>query len=657
MVDYTKYELKSKEELEALLADKDNLFVVSCNKCFKEFAEIQEPECDSLMELARSMGKTVTGSMTLDFLCNSVQSQKKLAEAVPEGTDYAVVISCGLGVQTAADLLEVPTLTATNSLNYIGHHGMALTQKTCGACAQCYLNVTGGICPIVDCTKSLVNGQCGGAKNGKCEIDPKKDCAWEKINARLAGQGRTKEFLSQPVQLRDFGKVNVEDIKAYVEQARAKRFEGFYGGVHPEENKHYTEEMPLQKFPEPDTVIIPLAMHIGAPATPVVQAGDKVEVGQLIGEQAGFISAPVHSSVSGTVLAVEPHTHPNRGPGVLSVVIQNDGKNTLHASVVPNKDLEELTPDEIVEIVKQKGIVGMGGATFPTYVKLKPGKPIDAVLINGSECEPYLTADHRIMVEYAGDIVYGLRAMMKAVSAPEGVILIEDNKPDAIALMEEKVAPYDNIRICAAKTQYPEGAEKMLIKKVMGRQVPSGKLPADVGCVVSNTSTAKAISDALRKGMPLVERVVTVTGEFIRNPGNYIVKLGTNVQEIIDHCGGVTGDDVVLKMGGPMMGAPIKDTNVPIIKGSNGIIAIAADHTEEKECIKCGRCVDVCPMELAPLDIYKYAQLGDTDTLLKLNVMDCFSCKCCEYICSSKIPLVSKINAAKGMVAPLLKKK
>ena len=657
MVDYTKYELKSKEELEALLADKDNLFVVSCNKCFKEFAQVQEPECDSLMELARSMGKTVTGSMTLDFLCNSVQSQKKLAEAVPEGTDYAVVISCGLGVQTAADLLEVPTLTATNSLNYIGHHGMALTQKTCGACAQCYLNVTGGICPIVDCTKSLVNGQCGGAKNGKCEIDPKKDCAWEKINARLAGQGRTKEFLSQPVQLRDFGKVNVEDIKAYVEQARAKRFEGFYGGVHPEENKHYTEEMPLQKFPEPDTVIIPLAMHIGAPATPVVQAGDKVEVGQLIGEQAGFISAPVHSSVSGTVLAVEPHTHPNRGPGVLSVVIQNDGKNTLHASVVPNKDLEELTPDEIVEIVKEKGIVGMGGATFPTYVKLKPGKPIDTVLINGSECEPYLTADHRIMVEYAGDIVYGLRAMMKAVSAPEGVILIEDNKPDAIAVMETLVAPYENIRVCPAKTQYPEGAEKMLIKKVMGRQVPSGKLPADVGCVVSNTSTAKAVADAIRKGMPLVERAVTVTGEFIRNPGNFMVKIGTDVQSLIDYCGGITGEDVTLKMGGPMMGAPISDTHVPIIKGSNGIIAIATDHTEPQECIKCGRCADVCPMELKPLKFYKYAALGDAEKLLEENIMDCFSCKCCEYICSSKIPLVSTIAYGKSLVAPLLKKK
>ena len=218
------------------------------------------------------------------------------------------------------------------------------------------------------------------------------------------------------------------------------------------------------------------------------------------------------------------------------------------------------------------------------------------------------------------------------------------------------MAPYDNIRVVAAKTQYPEGAEKMLIKRVMGRHVPSGKLPADVGCVVSNASTAKAVSDAIQKGMPFIERAVSVTGEFIRNPGNYMIKMGTSVQAIIDHCGGITGDDVVLKMGGPMMGAPLHDTNVPIVKGSNGVIAIPADHTEEKECIKCGRCVDVCPMELQPLEIYKYGQLGDTDALLKLNVMDCFSCRCCEYICSSKIPLVSKINEAKGLVMPLLKK-
>ena len=431
--------------------------------------------------------------------------------------------------------------------------------------------------------------------------------------------------------------------------------QAFFGGVHPNDMKAATNEKAIEQLQAPAQVVIPMSMHFGAPCTPTVSKGDYVKLGQKIGEFKG-LGAPIHASVSGTVAAVEPRPY-SMGGKVMSVVIDNDFKDDLSEEVHAPADPDALSVEEMVEMVKQAGIVGMGGATFPTYVKLKPGKPIDAVLINGSECEPYLTADHRVMLEFADDIVFGLRAMMKAVSAPEGVILIEDNKPDAIALMEEKVAPYDNIRVCAAKTQYPEGAEKMLIKKVMGRQVPSGKLPADVGCVVSNTSTAKAISDAIQKGLPLVERVVSVTGEFIRNPGNYIVKLGTNVQEIIDHCGGITGDDVVLKMGGPMMGAPIKDTNVPIIKGSNGIIAIAADHTEEKECIKCGRCVDVCPMELQPLEIYKLGQLGDAEGLLKLNVMDCFSCKCCEYICTSKIPLVSKINAAKGLVMPLLKKK
>ena len=240
-MDYTKYVLKTKEELEGLLAGKDNFFVVACNKCFKEFNTTEEPEAAAFAAIAEGQGKHITGTAKVDFLCNKVQTEKKLAGAVPEGTENVVVISCGLGVQTVADLERVPVFTATNSLNYIGHHGMALTQKTCGACAQCYLNVTGGICPIVDCTKSLVNGQCGGAKNGKCEIDPKKDCAWEKINERLARQGRTQEFLAQSVQVRDYSKVNVDAIQAYVKEARAKRFEGFYGGVHPEEHKEYTD--------------------------------------------------------------------------------------------------------------------------------------------------------------------------------------------------------------------------------------------------------------------------------------------------------------------------------------------------------------------------------------------------------------------------------
>ena len=292
----------------------------------------------------------------------------------------------------------------------------------------------------------------------------------------------------------------------------------------------------------------------------------------------------------------------------------------------------------------------MGGAGFPTYVKLKPGKPIDAVLLNGCECEPLLTADHRVMLEYADDVIYGLKAIMKAVDAPKGIIVIEDNKPDAIALMEEKTADIESIEVAAVRTKYPQGAEKMLIKRVMGRQVPRGGLPADVGCVVSNISTVKAISDAIQTGMPLTERVVTVTGEKIAKPGNYIVKIGTSVQALIDYCGGVTDADVDIKMGGPMMGFALPNLDVPIIKSSNGIICIDTDQTETVSCIKCGRCVDVCPMELEPLYFQKYADDENWQGMLDMNVRDCIECRCCEYICSSKIPLVSKIKAGKKAI-------
>lgn len=649
-MDYTKYAAKGADELEALLADKDHLFVISCNKCFKEIETGHEPECSELIAFAAAQGKTVTGSAMVDFLCNKIQSEKKLQDMIPEDTENIIVLSCGLGVQTIADVAEKPVFTAADSLNYIGYHGMALTQKTCGACAQCYLNLTGGICPIVDCTKSLINGQCGGAKNGKCEIDPKKDCAWENIYRRLEKQGRLEEFLAQPVQVRDYSKVNFKVIHDYVKAVRDQRLDGYYGGIHPSERKEYTEHMPLQKFPEPEVVVIPTSMHAGAPATPLVQVGDQVKVGQKIAEAPSFISANVHSSVSGTVIAVEPRVHPNKGPGVLSIVIRSDGQNTLDEALPPAKTLDSLTKEEIIDIVRDKGITGMGGAGFPTYVKLQPNKPIDAVLLNGCECEPILTADHRVLLEYAEDVIFGLRAIMKAVDAPKGIIVIEDNKPDALELMRAKVAGYENIEVAKVRTKYPQGAEKMLIKNVMKRQVPSGGLPADVGAVVSNVSSAKAISDAIQKGLPPVERAVSVTGERIKNPGNYMVKIGTNVQDIIDYCGGITGDNVTIKMGGPMMGATLTDTNVPIIKGSNGIIAIDTDETQEVACIRCGRCMDVCPMELAPLNFAKYVDEGNPQALLDNHIKDCFECGCCQYICSSKIPLVTKIRAGKKAI-------
>ena len=653
MENYTKYKLKEHDELVSLLADKDNLFVIACNKCFKEFETVDEPDCDEFLKLAAEQVKTVTGSAKVDFVCNKVQTERKMQDMIPEGTENVVVISCGLGVQTVAELSGKATYAAANTLNYTGHHGMALTKKSCDACAQCYLNLTGGICPIVDCSKSLVNGQCGGAKDGKCEVNPEKDCAWAKINKKLEEQGRLKEFLAQPVQVRDYSKTDVEVIKKYVKEIREERCAGYYGGVHPSEHKEFSEHLALQRFPEPKTVVIQMSQHLGAPANPIVQVGDHVKVGQKIGEAAGFISAPVHSSVSGTVVAIEPRMHATRGCEMTAVVIESDGKNELHESVKPHKSYEELTPDEIIEIIKEAGIVGMGGAGFPTCVKLKPAKPVDTILLNGCECEPMLTADHRVLLEFADDIIYGLKAILKTTGAEKGLIVIEDNKPDAIEHLQAKVADIENIDVFVAKTKYPQGAEKTLIKRVMGRIVPNGGLPADVGVVVSNISTVKAISDAIQTGMPLIERVATVTGPKIKNPGNFIVKIGTNVKELIDYCGGTTEDDVLIKMGGPMMGFALDDLNVPMMKGSNGIIAIDTDETEPVACIKCGRCVDVCPMELSPLYFAKYADEQNWQGMKDMNVMNCVECRCCEFICSSKIPLVSKIKAGKLAVREL----
>ena len=382
----------------------------------------------------------------------------------------------------------------------------------------------------------------------------------------------------------------------------------------------------------------------------MVQVGDYVKVGQVIGEPAAFISAYIHSSVSGKVLAIEERVHPATRGG-LSVVIENDKKYVVDESVKPKGDLSTLSKEDIVNIVKEAGIAGMGGAGFPTSVKLAPGKPIEAVLLNGCECEPMLTADHKLLLHYADDVIYGLKAVMKAVEAPKGIIVIEDNKPDAVELLKSKCEAYDDIEVTVAKTKYPQGAEKMLIKRVLGRMVPSGGLPADVGAVVCNVSTVKAISDAIQKGMPLIERVVSVTGERIKKPGNYLVRIGTNVKEVIDYCGGITGgDDYIVKMGGPMMGIQLPSVDVAVIKGTNGIIAIEKDESEAVACIKCGRCVDVCPMELSPLYFAKYHDEENWQGMKDKNVMDCMECRCCEYICSSKIPLLSKIKAGKAAV-------
>ena len=647
MEDHAKYRLKPAGELAAVLADTDNVFVVACNKCFRDFQPGDTSDLDTFIHLAETAGRHITGTVRTDFLCSENQKVRTLQELIPAGTTHVFVISCGLGIQTVAGTVSLPVFAACDSVRETGHYGMALTDKACGACAQCYLNVTGGICPVVDCSKSLLNGPCGGAKNGRCEADPSRDCAWEKIYLRLEKQGRLREFLDHPVLLRDFSRADFRTVHEYVKTIREKRLSGCSGGVHPPELKELRKPV---RFPEPDTVVIPLSMHAGKPALPLVKAGDPVKVGQQLGCQDGLISAPVHASVSGIVEAVEPRRHPVLGSDVLSVVIRSDRLDTADESVVPGKDIDRLSPEEIVEIVRDKGITGMGGAGFPTYVKLLPGRPIDTVLLNGCECEPMLTADHTVLLCYAEEVIYGLRAIMKAVKAPRGVIVIEDNKPDALALLREKTAALDSIEVAAVPTKYPQGAEKMLIKTVLGRSVPAGGLPADVGAVVSNVSTAKAISDAIRTGMPPVERIVSVSGEGIRDPGTFLVRIGTSIKEILAYCGGITLDDVTVRMGGPMMGIPLSCQDVPVIKATNGIVVCEADRCTPVPCIQCGRCADVCPMELFPLYFPKYLESGEITGLKSKNITSCIECGCCEYICPSRIPLVEKIREGKAAV-------
>ncbi len=671
MEDYTKFKLKKREELNTLLADKDDLFVLACNKCFKEVDHFDQAENSLFQAIAKEEGKRIVGSAEIDFLCNEPLTAKKLDKLASQAAKNIIVISCGLGIQTIAQLTSLPVYAASNTLQVDGHHGMALTKTLCEACGQCFLNLTGGICPIVDCAKSLVNGQCGGAQNGKCEVDKELDCAWHKIYERMKKQGRLSELFNREIEVRDHSKINHHFIAKHVKAIRESRYGGYYGGIHLKGNKESSQDLPLMTFPQPRTVVIPMFQHSGSPAKPIVQVGQHVKVGQKIGQANGPISSAIHASISGTIVAIDeiskegiqcrcsingrpvavkPRQHTVYGEESLAIVIQSDGKNTLHEAVKPAGPLDQITAGEIIEIIGEKGIVGMGGAGFPTLVKLRVAKAIDVVILNGCEGEPLLTTDHRVMVEYADEVIDGLKAMKKAVGAQKGVIVIEDNKAQAIALLQEKTKDLADIDILVARVKYPQGAEKMLVKLVVGKDVPPAGLPMDVGAIVANVSTAKAVADALNHGMPLIERVITVAGQGIKNPGNYQVKIGTSVKEIIRYCGGLTRDDLSVKIGGPMMGVAIDNLNVPILKCSSGIIAVETIVKEAAECIRCGRCVDVCPIELHPLYYAKYALSENWQGMAGQNVMACIECGCCDHVCSSRIPIVERVKMGKKAI-------
>ena len=435
----------------------------------------------------------------------------------------------------------------------------------------------------------------------------------------------------------------------------------FKGGIHPPHNKKYTEHKAIERAAEPKIAYIPLQQHIGAPAKAIVNVGDEVKVGQKIGEAQGFVSANVHASVSGKVKAIQEC--PTPGGSSLCVLIENDFKNEIHESVKPKGDLEKLSKEEILEIIKEAGIVGMGGATFPTHVKLSPppDKKIDTVVLNGAECEPYLTADHRLMLESPENVVDGIRALMKALNVEKGYIGIENNKPDCIETMIKAAKPYNNIEVVGLETKYPQGAEKQLIFACTGREVPSGGLPMETGVVVSNVGTAAQVAIAIKTGMPLIERITTVTGSCIQNPKNMMVKIGTPYSEVIDQCEGFKSDKKVGKVisGGPMMGIAQTTIEVPITKGSSGILCLDEKEghvPKPQNCIRCGKCVDICPAFLQPLYISAHSLKYDYEAAEGYRALDCIECGSCSFICPARRPLLQSIRVAKREIAAIKRK-
>jgi electron transport complex protein RnfC len=432
----------------------------------------------------------------------------------------------------------------------------------------------------------------------------------------------------------------------------------FPHGIHPPEYKDNTAEKRLEILPPSEKVIIPLHQHFGNPAEPMVRKGDEVFLGQKIGEATSLFSASVHASVSGKVLSVDSHNHP-LGKPILSITIDNDGEDKVHPHWEETADPLALEPDQIRLKVKEAGIVGLGGAAFPTSVKITPpkDKPIDTVIINGCECEPLLTADYRLMMEHPDEILNGAELVRIATGAQRVILGIEDNKNKAFHLLREKTGKYGT-EIILVKTKYPQGAEKNLIQALLGREVPRGGLPFDVGVLVQNVGTVKAVWDAVRTGKPLYERAITVSGDGVKEPKNLIVRLGTSFQTVIDSCGGLREDVNILIMGGPMMGLSQWDLNIPVIKGTSGILAWVSPKTEtEFTCIRCGRCVEHCPMGLAPTQLMKYVKYGQLSQAEHWGALDCVECGCCQFICPAKIPLVHWIRLGKNQIMSLKRKK
>jgi len=426
----------------------------------------------------------------------------------------------------------------------------------------------------------------------------------------------------------------------------------FRGGVHPDGHKELTEGQPISPLPLPERLYVPVQQHIGAPAKPVVTVGQSVAKGELIASPQGALSASVHAPTSGTVVEIGEHPAPHpSGLPVPTIVIEADGADRW-TNELESVNPFALTPEAIAGRVAAAGIVGMGGATFPSAVKLNLGRsqPLTTLIINGGECEPYLTCDDRLMREQAETVVDGIRIMLHSVGIDRALVGIEDNKPEAFATMREAAKAFPGIAIVSVPSLYPMGSEKQMIFALTGREVPAGKRPGDVGALVHNVATAHAVSRAVRSGHPLVSRIVTVSGGAVRDRRNLEVPIGTRVSELLRHCG-LNETPARLLMGGPMMGMVLPHAEVPVVKGSNGVIALtvaeASPHAA-MPCIRCGRCVGVCPVGLIPLDLVARVRGGDLDGAVETGLIDCLSCGSCAYVCPANLPLTQYFNFAKG---------
>ena len=426
---------------------------------------------------------------------------------------------------------------------------------------------------------------------------------------------------------------------------------GFRHGVHPPEEKELTNQLPIRRMPFADELVFPLRQHAGKPALLCVKVGDHVERGDTLGEADGFMSVPIHASAAGTVVDFDWWPHPD-GSMAMAVRLKVDryAPQVARPRLVPR--WEGLTPAEVVQAVQRGGVVGLGGAAFPTHVKLAPPKDsaVHTLIINGAECEPYLTSDHRTMVEYAPRVLFGIRVMMRSLGVRKCVVGIERNKPDAIEAMRAAVPADLAVEILPLTVKYPQGAEKMLIKAVTGVEVPSGKLPVTVGVVVQNVGSVAAIAEVFETGLPLIERIVTVSGHGLRRPANLIVPVGTKLRDLLAFCDGVTADAAEVIIGGPMMGQAQANLDAPVIKGTTGVVVLAKNETREQRswpCIHCGRCLEACPVFLNPSMLGDLARVGRYDEMAANHLADCMLCGSCAYVCPSNIPLAQLFQASK----------